>query len=114
MKDDRVYLIHIQDCIDRIELYTVDGENSFLTSLLIQDAVMRNLQILAESTQRISSPLKLNHPEIDWQRIAAFRNVIVHNYMGIDLGQIWAIIQQDIPLLKGQIQDILHQLKGAP
>ena len=54
MKDDRLYLLHILDCIGRIEHYVVDGRESFLTSTLIQDAVLRNLQVLAQSSLRIS------------------------------------------------------------
>ena len=65
MKDDRLYLIHIDECIARIEQYTVGGRDEFLRSTLIQDAVLRNLQVLAESTQRLSDPLKAQYPRVD-------------------------------------------------
>ena len=74
MKDDSVYLKHILECIERIAEDTREGHDSFLSSHLHQDAVLPNLQILSESTQRLSPELKAKRPEIEWKRIAAFRN----------------------------------------
>lgn len=79
MNDDRLYLIHILECIERVEEYTVDGEAEFQSSTLIQDAVVRNLQILSESTQRLSDESKDSHPVIDWRGISGFRNILVYN-----------------------------------
>jgi uncharacterized protein with HEPN domain len=110
--DDRVYLVHIADCIARIESYTSEGKVSFFSSTLIQDAVIRNLQTLSESTQRISVSLKAASPSVEWRNISAFRNVIVHNYLGIDLNQIWAIVESDLPELKLQIERILREMEG--
>jgi len=71
MKDDSLYLIHISECIARIENYVTDkNQEDFLDSYLIQDAVLRNLQILAESTQRLSSEIKIAHPAVPWRKIA--------------------------------------------
>ena len=64
MGDDRLYLIHISECIERIERYTASGEAAFRTDTLIQDGVLRNLHTLAESTQRVSDSLKAAHPEV--------------------------------------------------
>ena len=112
MKDNRLYLIHITECIQRIELYTVEGRDAFFTNTMIQDAVIRNLQTLAESTQRISNPIKTAHPEVEWYRISAFHNVAVHNYMGIRLSWIWDIVEQNLPALKLQVAAILRELEG--
>lgn len=103
MKDDTVYLRHIQECIRRIEDNIADGKDRFLESHTFQDAVIRNLQTMAESTQRLSDDLKDAHPEIEWHRIAAFRNVLVHDYLGVDVERIWEITQRDVPLLKQSI-----------
>ena len=81
IKDDRVYLNHIRESIRRIEGNIAVGRDQFMASHTLQDAVLRNLQTLAESTQRLSDPAKAPHPEIEWQRIAAFRNLLVHNYL---------------------------------
>jgi len=100
MKDNRVYLQHILECIRRIEENTRDGKEQFLSSHTLQDAVLRNLQTLAESTQRLSDNAKERYPNVEWPRIAAFRNVLVHDYLGIDTERIWEIVQRDIPGLK--------------
>jgi uncharacterized protein with HEPN domain len=100
MKDDRVYLSHILDCIRRIEENTAGGKDAFFASHTLQDAVLRNLQTLAESTQRLSEKLKMRHPEVEWRRIGAFRNILVHDYLGIDMERIWEITQRDVPALK--------------
>ena len=74
-----------------------------MASHTYQDAVLRNLQTLAESTQRLSDASKSAHLEIDWRRVAAFRNVLVHDYLGIDLETVWRIVETDIPDLKRAI-----------
>ena len=109
MKDDRLYLIHIEECISRIEEYTADGREFFVTDSKTQDAVLRNLHTLSESTQRLSAELKGCHPEIDWQAIAGFRNVVVHDYLGISLSRIWEIITQQLPELKSAAAEMLSE-----
>lgn len=112
MKADAVYLAHIMECIRRIEENTAGGREVFLTAHTLQDAVLRNLQTMTEATQRVSSALKDRHPEIPWAQIAAFRNILVHNYLGIDLDVVWAVIQRDVPPLKQAIaamQTDLHE-----
>lgn len=106
MKDDRLYLIHIRECIERIERierYTSSGREAFDADTLIQDGVLRNLHTLTESTQRISAPLKAPHPEVAWREIAKFRNVIVHDYLGVDLERVWGIVQHDLPILRDSV-----------
>ena len=107
MKDDIAYLRHIQECIRRIEENTAGGKERFMSSHTLQDAVLRNLQTLVESAQRLSDNLRAGHPEIEWRRIAAFRNVLVHDYLGIDLERIWEITRQDVPRLKQVVADML-------
>ncbi len=109
MKDDTVYLRHIRECIRRIEENVAGGRDQFLASHTLQDAVLRNLQTMSESTQRLSDALKATHPKVEWRRIGAFRNVVVHNYLGIDLNVIWGIIQRDVPELKRAILDMLGE-----
>ncbi len=110
MKDDRLYLIHIAECIGRIETYTAQGRSAFLADTKTQDAVLRNLQVLAESTQRISPALKAAHTEVDWGRIGGFRNVLVHEYLGINLVRVWEIVEHGLPELKRHVTSILRSL----
>ena len=109
-RDDRLYLIHIGECLDRIEQYTSAGRDPFFSDTKTQDAVLRNLHILAESRQRLSDRLKTSQPQVDWRSIAAFRNVLVHDYLGIDLSRIWDIVQNDLPALKRAVADMLASL----
>lgn len=111
MKDDRLYLVHIEECIKRVEGYVSQGKEAFLLDTKTQDAVLRNLQTLAESTKRLSESLKKKDPEIDWVAIAGFRNVAVHDYLGIDVEQVWDIVEKDLPDLKKKIRAILKELK---
>lgn len=90
MKDDRLYLIHIQEAIARIEEYTQEGKEYFMEDRKTQDAVLRNLHTLSESSQRISNNLKEQYPQVDWRILSAFRNVVVHDYLGISLNRVWA------------------------
>jgi len=110
MKDDRLYLIHIAECIDRIEQYTAGGKDDYMKSTLIQDAVTRNLQILAESSQRVSDSPKALHTDVPWRDIAGFRNVLVHQYLGVDLDYVWRVVEDDLPALKQQIHAMLQEL----
>jgi len=108
LKDDRLYLIRILESIERVEEYTSEGRESFLLDKKTQDAVIRNLQVLAESSQRISSDLKSAHPEIDWKGISGLRNVLVHDYLGINLITVWGIIEGPLKDLKDKIREILE------
>ena len=109
MRDDTVYIRHIMESIRRIEENVAQGRENFLDSHTFQDAVLRNLQTLAESTQRLSDDLKAAHPEIEWHRIAAFRNILVHDYLGVDVERVWEITQRDVPELKKAILAMLEK-----
>lgn len=80
MKDDKIYLEYIQQCIEQILEYTKDGKSCFMESSLIQDAVTRRLQTMAESTQRLSDSVKNSESGVDWKAISGFRNILVHDY----------------------------------
>lgn len=113
MKDDRLYLEHILECIERVERYIAKGRETFLADTMVQDATLRNLQILAESTQRISESLKNSRPEVPWREITGFRNVLAHDYLGIRLDRIWETIQTGLPQLKHAVRAILKNVSGA-
>lgn len=110
MKDDRVYLNHILECIRRIEQHRRSGRRRFFNSHTLQDAVLRNRQTMAESTQRLSDDIKATQPHIPWDEIAGFRNVLVHNYLGIDLEVVWGIMQDEVRELKSTVQTMLNSL----
>ncbi len=109
MKDSRVYLVHIRDCINRIEEYTTEGKSVFFGDLKTQDAVIRNLQTLYESTQRLPDDWKAIRPEIDWRTIGDFRNVLAHQYLDIDLDIVWNVVKNYLPDLKQAVEAIFQQ-----
>ena len=84
MKADRAYLEHILNCIQRIRKDSSPARAAVLESQTLQDAIVRNLQVLCESARRLSESCRQRHPEIDWRGIAATRNVLVHDYLAVD------------------------------
>lgn len=112
MKDDLVYVEHILECIRRIERYTAAGKDTFFSNTLIQDAVIRNLQVLAESSKRVSLPRQKEFGEIPWRQIAGFRNVAVHEYLHVELQYLWEIVSLDLPDLKFRLVALRAKLLG--
>ncbi len=94
MKDDGIYIDHILECIEWITRYTAEGRNAFFSDRKTQSATLRELQTLAESAQRLSNELREVHPEVPWESISGFRNVLVYDYLGIRLERIWEIIER--------------------
>jgi len=106
MKSDKLYTIHIRECIARIQSYVAGiDEEQFMASSLLQDAVIRNLQVLAESTQRLSDDFKIQHGEIEWHKISGLRNILVHDYLGIDSETVWHIISNELSILQKALED---------
>ncbi len=111
MKDDRFYLIRVAEDIGRLGKFTIDGKTAFFHSELIQAAVLRHLQTLGESIKRLSLPLWTRYPDLAWRGIISLRNVLVHDYLEVDLEDIWNIFEIDLPVLKNQIQPVLQDVK---
>ena len=111
MKDNRFYLIRVGEDIERIEKFTAGGKTSFFNSELIQAAVLRHLQTLGESTKRLSVAIRTRYPDLAWRGIVSLRNVLVHDYLEVDLDEIWDIVEIDLPVLKSQIRTMLQDLR---
>jgi uncharacterized protein with HEPN domain len=107
VSEDAAYLQHILDAIAKIERYTTVGHERFLVESHWSDAVIRQLEIIGEATKRLSADLRDRHPEVAWRRMAGMRDVLIHNYMGVDLQVVWDITQQALPTLKSTIEEIL-------
>ncbi len=110
---DRVLLMHVRECIERVREYTGGRRTAFFDSQLVQDAVVRNLQILAESTQRLSEPLKATEPDVPWREIAGFPNVLAHDYLTIDPEAVWSVVEQDLPELAGAIERMTRVIRSS-
>jgi uncharacterized protein with HEPN domain len=106
--DDDLYIVYIAPCLRDIARYTTT-RSVFFNDLTTQDATLRKLQVMAESTQRLSTTLKVTAPDADWTGWSGFRNVLTHAYTTLDLDEIWDIIEQDVPRLKIVIDGIMQQ-----
>lgn len=107
-RDDRVYLEHVLTCTALIRAYTSGGKAAFMDSALVQDAVLRRLQTMAESTQRLSDEVKTQALEVDWRALSGFRNVLVHDYLGgIDLERVWDAVEFYVPSLESAVQALI-------
>lgn len=109
MKGDSVYLQHILDAIIKIEEYVLVGYETFMSETHWQDAVIRQLEIIGEAAKQISDDVRIKYPEIPWKRISGLRDILIHNYMGVDLSAVWEITQKNLPDLKQQVQKILAE-----
>lgn len=107
MKSDVIYLRHILDAIQKIESYVSVGHETFINTSHWQDAVIRQLEIIGEATKRLSPELRSRYPQIPWKRIAGLRDVLIHDYLGVDISMVWQITQTFLPELKLQIDAIL-------
>ncbi len=100
MKDQRLYLEHIVERCDRIIEYTSAGHVAFLNSSQQQDAVIRNLEVVGEAAKQLSPETRDAMEDLDWRRIAGMRDVLIHNYMGVDLDEVWNVASREVPELR--------------
>lgn len=110
MKDNRVYLAFILECIRDIHEF-VEGDPRRLDEKRTLYAVERALQVMAESTQRLSPELRRAYPEVEWHAIAGLRNVLVHDYFGVDIERIREIVNEDLPVFEQAIARIRAALE---
>ncbi len=109
-RDERAFL---EDMLARIEMvaeFTSAGRDAFMQSRMMQEAVIRSLEIIGEASRSISEELQSTHSEVPWRQIAAFRNFVIHVYWDINLERIWQIVENDLSTLKPQLETILREL----
>ena len=109
MKDDRLYLHHIAGCIEKILDYCRDGREAFLSDARTQDAVLRNFEVMGEAAKRVSPETRRKQPDIAWRRVAGFRDVLIHQYEGVDMAEVWKVIEKDLPGLRQKVESMLEQ-----
>ena len=112
-KDPRIFIEHILECIERIEEYTRGvTKEEFLSSGQLQDAVIRRIEVIGEAVKNIPDDIKQRYPDIPWREIAGMRDILIHEYFGVDLELIWKVAKEDVFELKKKMLKVKEDLEG--
>ena len=110
MNDPKMYLIYIQECITKIQRLTAEGHEAVESNDNNTAALLYYLHTMAEATQHLPEPLKMQYPDIPWQQISGFRNRLVHGYLSMDMSIIWRIVDHSLLPLKTAIEAMLQEM----
>lgn len=111
-KNPKIFIRHILDSINDIEKYTHHtSKEKFVKMKMMQDAIIRRVEVIGEAVKNISISFRKTYPHIPWQDMAGMRDILIHEYFGVNIGIVWKTIQKDIPKLKKQIEELYEELQ---
>jgi len=104
IRDDQVYLLHIIDALQQIAEYTTNLDyDGFSKTRIVQDAVIRQFEIVGEATKNLSEELRTRNVGIPWKDLAGFRDKLIHQYFGVDISLVWRSVVEDVPFLLAEL-----------
>jgi uncharacterized protein with HEPN domain len=109
VKDDRVYLHHLRDALDDIGHYANARREAFFAERMRQDATLRKLQVIGQAVKNLSDRSKSRQPHIPWKQIAGLRDKVIHDYFGVNLEIVWAVVEKDLPQLRRAVDALLSE-----
>lgn len=107
MKDDALYLHHMLERCRRITRFVRPGRDAFMESEEMQDAVIRNVEVIGEAAKRVSTATRTRLISLDWKSICGMRDVLIHDYIGVDLDEVWNVAFFRIPELQATLEQFL-------
>ncbi len=112
MKDrNQTYIEDIIECIEIIEEYTsLKTIDEFSDNQLLQDGVIRRLEIIGEAVKKIDPALKAKYPDVKWREIAGMRDVLIHDYFGVNVKRVWKVVESELDSLKSNLKKIMEEI----
>jgi uncharacterized protein with HEPN domain len=111
MRDDAL-LLHIRDAAEAVQRYAQPGKEAFLASQLHQDAIVRQLGIIGEATKNLSAETRSRAPHIPWGDITGMRDILIHDYFGVSLEEVWSTAEKGVPVLLDAVRVMLDEGEG--
>jgi uncharacterized protein with HEPN domain len=110
LRDDKERLRDISEAIEKIEMYVSIGYRAFTEDERTQVWIIHHLQVIGEASNHLSDELTEQNKDVPWADIVGLRNILVHQYFGIDLTQVWETAVLDMPVLKTKVREILQEI----